>query len=158
MNDISYVPRLAQSSADVQWTTTTTFLTQEYHRSGPKSLDDGRPGQELWVLVWAKRPNLCAAHAPRACRVRYSPKGPKLGFEYLPTYKTLHCVHGIPLVYIVVVQLVQSAAKAFHSHQLKLLNNMICYTWLGKGCCYHRRSGLDSLPSSPTLPTSQGKG
>ena len=30
--------------------------------------------------------------APRACRVRCSPKGPKLGFEYLLTYKTLHCV------------------------------------------------------------------
>ena len=35
---------------------------------------------------------------PRTCRVRCSPKGSKLGFEYLPTYKTLHCVHGIPRV------------------------------------------------------------
>ena len=34
--------------------------------------------------------------APRTCRVKCSPKGPKLGFEYLATYKTLHCVHGIP--------------------------------------------------------------
>ena len=25
-------------------------------------------------------------------RVGCSPKGPKLGFEYLPAYKTLHCV------------------------------------------------------------------
>ena len=32
----------------------------------------------------------------RVRRVRCSPKGPKLGFEYLPAYKTLHCVHGIP--------------------------------------------------------------
>ena len=24
-------------------------------------------------------------------------KGPKLGFKYLPTSKTSHCVHGIPL-------------------------------------------------------------
>ena len=31
-------------------------------------------------------------HALRACRVKCSPKGPKLGFEYLPTYKTLHRV------------------------------------------------------------------
>ena len=60
------------------------------------------------MLGWATRPNLRAAQAPRACRVKCSPKGPKLGFEYLPTYKTLHCarsacalrvhcVHGIPL-------------------------------------------------------------
>ena len=28
---------------------------------------------------------------PKTCE-----KGPKLGFEYLPTSKTLHCVHGIP--------------------------------------------------------------
>ena len=52
---------------------------------------------------------LGTAHAPRACRIRCSPKGQKLGFEYLLTYKTLHCVrtacalrahcvHGIPLV------------------------------------------------------------
>ena len=26
-------------------------------------------------------------------------KGPKLGFEYLPTSKTSHCVHGIPLMH-----------------------------------------------------------
>ena len=36
----------------------------------------------LLPLVWPL--------APRTCRVRCSPKGPKLGFEYLPTYKTLH--------------------------------------------------------------------
>ena len=30
---------------------------------------------------------------PKTCQ-----KGPKLGFEYWPTSKTLHCVHGIPLV------------------------------------------------------------
>ena len=29
---------------------------------------------------------------PKTCE-----KGPKLGFEYLPTSKTSHCVHGIPL-------------------------------------------------------------
>ena len=69
-----------------------TFLTQEYHRSGPKSLDEGPPGSKLWVLGWARRLNLLAAHALRACRVRCSPKGSKLGFEHLPTYKTLHCV------------------------------------------------------------------
>ena len=34
--------------------------------------------------------------APRTHRVKCSPKGPKLGFEYLPIYKTLHCMHGIP--------------------------------------------------------------
>ena len=28
---------------------------------------------------------------PKTCE-----KGPKLGFEYLPTSKTSHCVHGIP--------------------------------------------------------------
>ena len=38
--------------------------------------------------------------APRTCRVTCSPKGPKLGFEYLPTYKTLHCMHGIPQIKI----------------------------------------------------------
>ena len=43
------------------------------------------------MLGWARRLNLRAVHA-RACRVRCFPKGPKLGFEYLPTYKTLHCV------------------------------------------------------------------
>ena len=25
-------------------------------------------------------------------------KGPKPGFEYLPVYQTLHCVHGIHLI------------------------------------------------------------
>ena len=35
---------------------------------------------------------LGTAHAPRACRVKCSPKGPKIMFEYLPTCKTLHCV------------------------------------------------------------------
>ena len=49
------------------------------------------------MLGWATRVNLRAAHTPRVCRIRCSPKGPKLGFEYLPTYKTLHCVHSIPL-------------------------------------------------------------
>ena len=44
------------------------------------------------MLGWARRLNLRAAHTPRACRVRCSPKGPKLGFKYLPTFKTLHCV------------------------------------------------------------------
>ena len=44
------------------------------------------------MLGWATRLNLRAAHAPRACRVTCYPKGPKLGFEHLPTYKTLHCV------------------------------------------------------------------
>ena len=29
---------------------------------------------------------------PKTCE-----KGPKLGFEYLPTSKTSHCVHGIPI-------------------------------------------------------------
>ena len=48
------------------------------------------------MLGWARRLNLRAAHAPHRCRVTCSPKGPKLGFKYLPTYKTLHCVHGIP--------------------------------------------------------------
>ena len=32
---------------------------------------------------------------PRACRVTCSPKGPKLGFEYLLTYKTLHSVRTV---------------------------------------------------------------
>ena len=49
------------------------------------------------MLEWATKLNLGAAHTPRACRVRCSPKGPKLGFQYLLTYKTVHCVHGIPL-------------------------------------------------------------
>ena len=31
---------------------------------------------------------------PKTCE-----KGPKLGFEYLPTSKTSHCVHGIPIVW-----------------------------------------------------------
>ena len=39
-----------------------------------------------------RRMALGTAHALRACRVRCSPKGPKLGFEYLPTYKNLHYV------------------------------------------------------------------
>ena len=39
---------------------------------------------------------LGTVHAPRACCLRCSPKGPKLEFQYLPAYKTLHCVHGIP--------------------------------------------------------------
>ena len=30
---------------------------------------------------------------PKTCE-----KGPKLGFEYLPTSKTSHCVNGIPYV------------------------------------------------------------
>ena len=88
----------------------TTFLTQEYHASSPKSLDEGSPGWELWVLGWATRLNLRAGHTPRACRLKCSPKGPKLGFKYLPTYKTLHfvrtvcalhahCVYSIPLMY-----------------------------------------------------------
>ena len=50
------------------------------------------------MLGWARRPNLRAVHAPHACRVRCSPKGPKLGLEYLPAYKTLHYVHGIPIL------------------------------------------------------------
>ena len=50
----------------------------------------GGPGVQT-VGAWVgQRLNLGTARAPRACRVRCSPNRPKLGFEYLPTYKTLH--------------------------------------------------------------------
>ena len=35
------------------------------------------------------------AHDKQWC----SPKGPKLGFEYLPTYKTLHCVRTVCMAF-----------------------------------------------------------
>ena len=46
------------------------------------------------MLGWARRLNLRTEQVPRACRVRCSPKAPKLGFEYFPTYKTLHYVRS----------------------------------------------------------------
>ena len=44
--------------------------------------------------------------APRACRVRCSPKGRKLGFEYLLTYKT--CT-----VCVLCVRCLRTACTAF---------------------------------------------
>ena len=45
----------------------------------------------VWPLALHTRRARAASGAPPS-RVRCSPKGPKLGFEYLPTYKTLHYV------------------------------------------------------------------
>ena len=44
-------------------------------------------------LVWPLAPCTCRA----VCRVRCSPKGPKLGFEYLPTYKICIACTAFPL-------------------------------------------------------------
>ena len=54
---------------------------------------------QKWVFI-----QMC--HIPNAWEAKKKPsmepktcqKGPKVGFEYLPPSKTLHCVHGIPSV------------------------------------------------------------
>ena len=98
--------------------------------------------------------------APRACRVRCSPKGPKLGFEYLQTYKTLHCmrtacalrvhcVHGISL----------EESRALEAYRGGIsrrgTRHLTSYTWshgpsdtvgpLSGACC-------TSLPPNPPKP------
>ena len=57
---------------------------------GPKIPRRGAPGVGTvgaWVGKKAESPRTRRACA--ACHVKCSPKGPKLGFEYLPTYKIL---------------------------------------------------------------------
>ena len=71
------------------------------------------------MLGWARRLNLRAAQGPPhvSRHVRCSPKGPKLGFEYLPTYKTLYCVRTV------------CALRARHSHCSYILEFCILAFW-----------------------------
>ena len=109
-NDISYAPRLAQSSEDVQWTATNDISYSTVSRVRPKIPRRGAPGVET-VGAWVGQKAESPPRARAACVPRQVlPQGAKTRVRVFADIQNFAlCVHCVRLC-------------ARHSHRMALID------------------------------------